>query len=327
MAESASSIRRHSRKKEVLPPCIVCGGATTHLRAWTKSDIRHAYASITAAPFPNETPLADYKIIRCRVCGLIFADPQVAGSAAFYDWIASVRNYYPADRWEWGKVANMLSAFSRARLLEIGCGTGNFLDYISSRLNIDAEGLDINREAVATCKARGLRAHNIRLESFAQDYSGTGFDFVCAYHCLEHIENPKAFVASMEKILAPNGRIILSVPYSPTSLEILDWDCLNLPPHHITRWNKTSLSVLSASTGMAIELETDERASGHSFGIRLVLWKFIALSGGARGAIADLARPFLHPLRFLKVALFLVGRERIRGKLAGDTALVILRRN
>lgn len=327
MASPAFDARTPTRNKHQSLPCITCGGATIRLRDWTESDIRQTYALIAGKPIPNEIRLVDYEIIQCRVCRLIFADPPVAGSAAFYDWIASIRNYYPADRWEWQQVAHMLSASSKVRLLEVGCGIGNFLGYISSRFNIDAEGLDINRAAVAECKARGLRAYNVSLQTFARNYTGVAFDIICAYHCLEHVEDPKAFVASMERILAPDGRIILSVPYSPTSSEIFDWDCLNLPPHHITRWNKASLQMLGTTMGMATELETDESTFGEFFGLRPILWRFIALSGGSRGKIVDLTSPFLNPLRFMKVVSFATTRERTKGKRVGETALVTFRRS
>jgi len=55
-------------------------------------------------------------------------------------------------------------------------------------------------------------------------------------------------------LLAPSGRLMISTPYSPMSLEENWFDPLNHPPHHITRWSEKPYEALAARTGLALTI-------------------------------------------------------------------------
>jgi SAM-dependent methyltransferase len=305
--------------------CILCGGEINKIRNWPWKDIKQAYCQLSELPIPEEIPKIDYAIMKCEMCSLLFADPQTPGSSEFYRWIAEVPNYYQEFRWEWGRVLGAIVSHPKTRMLEIGCGSGNFLQYASERGNADVTGLDTNPESVAKAKARGLRAHCLDVEQYVFENPSIKFDVICAYHCLEHVSDPKQFIKSMQRILVPDGRIALSVPYSPTSCEVFEWDCLNLPPHHLTRWNKASLERLAFEVGMDTEIESSEGELPDLLSVKPLVWKFLSLTGGSGAGASDYLRPILHPLRFMRLALFVLSRERVASKPAGDTALAILR--
>ena len=75
------------------------------------------------------------------------------------------------------------------------------------------------------------------------------FSFAAAYHCLEHVPDPKEFVQQLFNVISPGGSVFLSMPFSPMSVEIDWYDPFNHPPHHITRWNRRSLETLADVVG------------------------------------------------------------------------------
>jgi SAM-dependent methyltransferase len=305
--------------------CILCGGEANKVRNWTWENIKETYGRLSEKPIPEEIPKINYTIMKCAMCSLLFAEPQIPGNSAFYWWIAAVPNYYQEFRWEWGRVLAAIASHPKKRMLEVGCGSGNFLQYASERLNADVTGLDTNPEAVAKAKERGLRAHCWNLEQYILENPSIKFDVICAYHCLEHVPDPKQFVKLMQRILVPGGWLALSVPYSPTSWEVFEWDCLNLPPHHLTRWNKASLERLAFEVGMDAEIESSEGGLPGPLSVKPLVWKFLSLTGGSGAGVSGYLRPILHPVRFMRLALFALSRERVASKPAGDTALAILR--
>lgn len=307
------------------PRCILCKGSTTTIRRWMQQDIRKAYGSMAGKPLPETISTADYRILECSNCGLVFAEPQTPGDQAFYEWVSQGTNYYPVHRWEWERVLDVLSISQAKNILEVGCGTGNFLQYVLERLHLDATGLDTNPSSIQQAKERGLNVRCQSLETYISENPSSRFDVLCAYHCLEHVADPKAFLGLMQRVLIPDGLIVVSVPYSPTSWEALEWACLNLPPHHLTRWNKTSLECLASEVGMSAEIETEPSDLRGALPIKPLVWQFLALTGGAYGGLMDYVRPIIHPVRFARWVGFVLSRDRTSSGLAGDTAFVKFR--
>jgi cyclopropane fatty-acyl-phospholipid synthase-like methyltransferase len=87
-------------------------------------------------------------------------------------------------------VSGLLANGPKKKLLEIGCGAGNFLAFISSKLDIDAVGIDTHAPSVDACANRGLNAKHLDPAQFIQRYPESKYDAICAFHCLEHVEDP-----------------------------------------------------------------------------------------------------------------------------------------
>src|SRR5208283_3231027 len=80
---------------------------------------------------PPQIVERDYSLWQCAETGLQFAWPMLPGNAVFYEWVSSFEVYYPGIRWEYQKVRQILESEKllngKARVLDAGCGKGDFL--------------------------------------------------------------------------------------------------------------------------------------------------------------------------------------------------------
>jgi SAM-dependent methyltransferase len=192
------------------------------------------------SPIPSQAIETDYSLWRCSETGLEFSWPLSPGNPIFYDWISQFPAYYPSKRWEYTEVVSQVrdANSSQASVLDVGCGSGSFLDLLSFLPTGRAVGLDFNDPAVLECKKKSLTAFKGSIRQALSDglVKPNQFNFVTSFHCLEHVACPLEFVQDLLSVTSRNGRVFLSTPVSPMSFESAWFDVMNHPPHHMTRW-------------------------------------------------------------------------------------------
>lgn len=315
-----------SEQSVVCPICHTPGEPVRNLPA---RFLRDQMADYFSTPLPASVNIADYRLQRCPECTLQFATPQTPGSSEFYDWLSQQPGYYPKGRWEWNIVLEELKIVSERplRLLEVGCGDGTFLERMLTNFpKAEAFGLDASPKAVIDASGRGATAFVGDVRQFLAEHPEHrhGFDVAASFHCLEHVADPVGFMESMLELVHDRGRVYVSTPYSPMSLEV-DWfDSLNHPPHHLTRWNQSSYEKLAkvCQTHLRLLMPGCPDAWTRALASN-------AATHGGKGALESLGHQrwhaALHPFNFWRHRHLQQQREFVNGRTAADVVLAEFR--
>lgn len=242
--------------------CIVCSAEATVVEEFPKEKIGKMLVQRGVLDSISGLGVVDYKLYKCNDCDLKFSLPMKEATSAFYKAIIEKNNdYYPKFRWEWGKIAELLKKTgsqnrSALSLLDVGCGGGNFLEFIiKNSKEINAIGIDSTPHSIEICKSRNIKAICCNLSEF-NGINKNKVDIITLWHVLEHVSSPSDIISMAQDNLNDHGSLFFSVPLSPASHEALSLDPLNLPPHHLTRWSISSLKKLALVSGMSFDYYT-----------------------------------------------------------------------
>jgi SAM-dependent methyltransferase len=165
------------------------------------------YDSVEAA---RNCPRGDMRLVEDMVTGLV-------SNAAFRPEVMDYDSHYQNEqgvsalfRAHMDDVVKLVEGnMGRARLVEVGCGKGTFLEMLLAR-GVDVVGYDPTYEG-----------HNplVRREYFTEDLGITG-DGLILRHVLEHVPDPVAFLHRLATANGHRGLIYIEVP-------CLDWICRN----------------------------------------------------------------------------------------------------
>lgn len=104
----------------------------------------------------------------------------------------------------------------RGSVLEIGCafGSGAKLLRELGAKHIEYIGLDIDPEAIniARIEYHSFGSFVIGNAESLEMFSNEKFDYVICFENIEHVYNPRNALKEMNRVLKPNGRLILSTP-------------------------------------------------------------------------------------------------------------------
>jgi SAM-dependent methyltransferase len=118
-------------------------------------------------------------------------------------------------------VVNVVSDRRAKRVLDVGCGTGENLTSLLARRFPETQFVAIDSDAASIAFAtRENPADNARylVEADAVDL-GT-FDLVIASEVIEHVEDPDDFLGKLRGFLAPDGRVVLTLPNGQGPFEL-----------------------------------------------------------------------------------------------------------
>lgn len=178
------------------------------------------------------------------VDGIKSYSPEVANSYADYPdtgfdltnenagssfWVSSRNRLFKSI------VQSHLMPTSKTRFLDIGCGTGNFIQQIAKNKNIEITGSEIYLKGLAYAK-KNLPSVDFVQFDVTQGKIGEQFHIITAFDVLEHIENDNAALSNISQMLKKDGVLIVSVPQ-----HMFLWSKLDEIVKHKRRYSRREL--------------------------------------------------------------------------------------
>lgn len=96
-----------------------------------------------------------------------------------------------------------------ARVLDVGCGDGALLDYLTRERRADGRGLELSQSGVNACVARGLPVVQGDADRDLADYPTDAFDVVVLSETIQATLRPKEVLSEIMRI---GRRAIVSMP-------------------------------------------------------------------------------------------------------------------
>lgn len=210
----------------------------------------------------------DFVVWQCTDCSLRFTQdaPGENAIAPYYkspDYIShtntdkgfinktyqKVRNYTLQEK---AKLIIEKTRVTSGSLLDIGSGTGAFLDVMKNK-GWQVKGIEPDEDARRLAKQ--LYRLDIDGPSVLNEIRGSSFDAITLWHVLEHVHRLHDYVEHLKRILKPGGKLFIAVPnYQSRDSDIYRsfWAAYDVP-RHLYHFSPKSLEVLLLQHGLKVE--------------------------------------------------------------------------
>jgi len=200
-----------------------------------------------------------FAVVQCDSCGTCFTNPRPdeATIARHYplQHAGDEKHHQPRARtWEsqrlWhAKAPQPIAWHGDGRLLDVGCGTGQFMKKMHRR-GWKVVGIDASSRAVQRVRDElGLPAYVGMLPHL--DLEPESFDVITMWQSLPHVHEPLALLHEARSLLVPGGKLILTTPNIdswPFRWFGRHWSGLNLP-RHLTHFTPVTLPQMLQRAG------------------------------------------------------------------------------
>ena len=167
-----------------------------------------------------------FTLIKCTQCDLVITSPRPSNdhlgkyytSPAYTSHINQAKNTIDQIylvvrnftlRWKLALLKKYTSSSTEKRLLDFGCGTGEFLKVAKSN-GWQTMGMEPSHNA----RTHSDETVSRDIKASLQEVLSTEekFDAVTLWHVLEHIEDLNTTIQNLKRILVQNGTIFIAVP-------------------------------------------------------------------------------------------------------------------
>lgn len=186
---------------------------------WCQSEKAHIHLSLKDY-FLTQEP---FDIMVCEDCGLLYTTPKPSDeklgdyykSDDYYSHQENKKGFIPRV-YEAVKSVNLKHKIAIAtqgkepdRLLDVGCGVGDFLHYAEQN-GWQCTGAEPSEDAASIAKKR-IKAE-IMLPKDLEKLPDESFDVITMWHVLEHVSDLQWQVNQLNRLLKKGGRLVIALP-------------------------------------------------------------------------------------------------------------------
>ena len=108
---------------------------------------------------------------------------------------------------EFKVIADLLP--KNVRVLDVGCGDGSLMNHLIQEKNIEARGLELEKENIKKCIYKGLTVIEGNAETELHQFPNQSFDFVILSQTLQAFYNPEKVLRDLLRI---GKSVVISIP-------------------------------------------------------------------------------------------------------------------
>ena len=226
----------------LLTTCVVCAGSRLHYMFSVES----------------------YRVVRCDDCGLLMVSPQPGDDelARIYgeDYFLVEKDGVGQTHFDELKQAtadlylDLLERYHgelKGRLLEIGCGQGDFLVRAAAR-GLTVAGIEYSEHAceVARRKLRHAPDAVVVRGEINSAIEGEPYDICACSDVIEHVRDPRSFLERVHKLLRPDGILFIATPTLDSwSARLLKNRWMEFKAEHLFYFRASTLQTLLIDCG------------------------------------------------------------------------------
>ncbi len=192
--------------------CPVCHTASEKTKLFLERNIDPAKLSGFSFASRKTPEFMCHRLVQCPTCDLVYANqPPGEGELA--------HAYHVADYDSSEEANDAAAAYIRAirptlnallrrqSVLEIGTGTGIFLEYLSHEGFTELVGVEPSTAAIAAApvhRQAWIREGMFEEKAFAPE----SFDLICCFMTMEHVRDPNIIASAALRLLRPRGAFV-----------------------------------------------------------------------------------------------------------------------
>lgn len=192
--------------------CPVCHASSEQAKLHIEKNIDQEKLSGFSFASRKTPEFMCHRLVQCPTCDLVYADQppnedELAHAYHVADYDSSEEANDAAAAYIHAIRPTLDSLARRQSVLEIGTGTGIFLEYLSHEGFTELAGVEPSTAAIAA--APKDRQKWIREGMFDEkDFEPESFDLICCFMTMEHVRDPNIIALAAHRLLRPGGAFV-----------------------------------------------------------------------------------------------------------------------
>ena len=192
--------------------CPVCHTGFEKAKLFLEKNIDPAKLSGFSFASRKTPEFMCHRLVQCLTCDLVYAnqppgEDELAHAYHVADYDSSQEANDAAAAYIRAIQPTLNALVRRQSVLEIGTGTGIFLEYLSREGFTELVGVEPSSAAIAAAPIH--RQAWIREGMFEEkDFAPESFDLICCFMTMEHVRDPNIIARAALRLLRPGGAFV-----------------------------------------------------------------------------------------------------------------------